>query len=1426
MPEAINTFNGGLNQDIAKSFMQKDTYLDARNMRLVTNLGQSNVAIENVKGNNLSFSIPDVYPIYKMQVLSYYAGATTITISGQTSSAFTPVAFPPTGQELYDFIANDAAMTDFGVTYNISVFSDYIIIYSTTEDVYPAVSNALNITLTTKVEGQTNLIPIGFTTIRDDIYIYTTNNTTANPGGHDLNLPADPTCAGQIWKLNYNVTSFAPTVTLMYNGLIDFTTQHPIAPTATLGRYENLDIQRLYWTDFFNPLRSINVADANLIALDPSILDITPSVDFGIGILQKVSTGGVLPVGCYQLAYRLKNTSGSVTNFSELSNNVFITPYDEGSSTSGQTNWKLFVGAAKGTITNKQITWNIQDLDIDFERIEIAIIFRDELDSIPEIKILAEEPVPLNGEITITYTGSEEFTTMELTEFISLLTSFTHCKTIGTKDNRLFAGNVKVLGRDIDYDARAFRAFTSGGDDIILTNSNVSDTYDSTDARALLETQDTINDYSDALKGCYYKPGSANLGGSGTNISYEFGTVAIQADLSTAAIVGSTSPFRYTNPKTGLITVDSLNVLESDDTTIQEYPTNNINEDIKYTYYSSLFKGYQHEEIYRMAIMFYDKQKNPLFDKWIGDIKFPKCSDLCPAANRIYSDGTAQTTATDFSLSFVNGTTAYVNQLCIKFSISIPANIRDLVSGYSITRVKREKNDSTILATGILNCVLSDGGTLFLPDKQNNADAVNFPNLNVDAEGSLAGQSRQYNFTFDSPDFLLSGFPGFQSGDKIKIFRKLTKTINGNVIITGGDPYSIYKYYGNESASKTITLEEASELGVGETYVFSGASSTTWTFRNLVNTEVGPLTADALGSKTLICGSSNTVGFNSALGCTEGNAKKVLGYYTRTLTNQYGGNTYSQRSSSEYISCSEFRPIKKNNGAALSDTILIFGGDVFCSIYDNQKEIKNWGVNGPSIPEYTGGSHAGAPDNKLSHTIYFPATTRTNPELRTGLHINKDLTIDDGTAASGYETYDYNQVYSSENDILTYFPKPDPFIEQDTFDNRFYGSEIKINGELIDNWAIFKSSNYWDVEGSYGPINAMTILQDRMLFWQDRAFGILSINPRVLIQDQNSTSLQLGTGNVIQRHDYIATDIGSKHQWSICKSPYSVFFFDIINKRLYKYSTNQLEPLSDLKGMQSWFSNNLPGNIQTNDNPIYSYGVSSTYDRRYNEAIFTFIDGTSLENKTRETISYNETINEGRGGFSSFYDFNPDFYINDNRVIFSMNSSSNSTRKDIYLHDKGLNYCTFYGTKYDSIIKFIVNTAPTYSKIFDNLEWVTETDVFDASTDSNTNIKNNTWTTLRVYNDYQNTDTQLLDPLALVPNITRKERSWKLAVPRNRVLYTTPSPNIFTDLSPTRKQFGERIRDKYVTIDLTYDNLNDYRLVFHENKTIFRVSDR
>ena len=157
------------------------------------------------------------------------------------------------------------------------------------------------------------------------------------------------------------------------------------------------------------------------------------------------------------------------------------------------------------------------------------------------------------------------------------------------------------------------------------------------------------------------------------------------------------------------------------------------------------------------------------------------------------------------------------------------------------------------------------------------------------------------------------------------------------------------------------------------------------------------------------------------------------------------------------------------------------------------------------------------------------------------------------------------------------------------------------------------------------------------------------------------------------------------------------------------------------------------------------------------------------------------------------------------------------------MHDEG-NYGEFYNFTYPSLLSFPINKFPTETKVFDNLRWDSQASI------NGVNQYINTWNKLRCYDDYQNTDYQDLIVSGLSTNLKRKERSWKTFIPRNRVLNSSSqSPDIFnpTNLSsPNNKPFGDRIRDKYMIIDLEYDNTTNALLTTNNVICDIRGSER
>jgi len=393
----------------------------------------------------------------------------------------------------------------------------------------------------------------------------------------------------------------------------------------------------------------------------------------------------------------------------------------------------------------------------------------------------------------------------------------------------------------------------------------------------------------------------------------------------------------------------------------------------------------------------------------------------------------------------------------------------------------------------------------------------------------------------------------------------------------------------------------------------------------------------------------NRVGFYDS----SGNNKKIprRGQVTivdicRELESQYGGNTFKERKDSEYMSVGHFTRVNDKSDDVI--TVSIFGGDIFQSAFA-EKKLYSENFN---FRRYNSSNVLIDPQIAFSPIVgkIYPIQSVVNTDMRVGYNFNNfhsypDILLppDDTAVELVYEIepddYTCPILYITEKKLQTYLVTGQNILTGE-FDNRVYMSQTKINGELFDSWTIFKPLDYMDVDGHYGPINKLEVFNDQVLFYQDKSFGIISLNPQSLITDNSGGSVQLGTGKGLVAFRYISNSVGAFHQWGIVKAKGAVYFFDAYHRKFFRYSPKGPEPLSDLKGMSSWIHKNITGSVLTSDNPILFSGITSVYDQRFNEVIFTFHveeekEDILLPSGAASTTTAEEATQVGLGGLTA-----------------------------------------------------------------------------------------------------------------------------------------------------------------------------------------------
>ena len=204
----------------------------------------------------------------------------------------------------------------------------------------------------------------------------------------------------------------------------------------------NKDLEAVvYFTDGINPPRFVNVDNVESVTSGNrynifNYIEKVPTID-----LTKVNdAGGILGTGAYYFAVRYIDKDGNKTNFTSLSNAIYVID-DDNDDTSAD-------GAEPNTPTSKSITIEISNIDTFYNEVEIAVI-KKEGGTFAPVKLLTKVGISSNS-ISYTHTGNESYTEGSLDEILINNASYQTAKTIEQADGILYMGNL-TKAEDIGY---------------------------------------------------------------------------------------------------------------------------------------------------------------------------------------------------------------------------------------------------------------------------------------------------------------------------------------------------------------------------------------------------------------------------------------------------------------------------------------------------------------------------------------------------------------------------------------------------------------------------------------------------------------------------------------------------------------------------------------------------------------------------------------------------------------------------------------------------------------------------------------------------------------------------------------------------------------------------------------------------------------
>lgn len=1329
---------GGMMQDITKSKFSNSFYFEGRNIRVVATDSQTSGSITNEKGTALMTSIPKP-------------------------------------------VVNSTLKT---ITYNSATLP-----YTTGEISYTVPSGNQQI--------------IGTCNSKDHAIILTTDNA-----GYDC-----------VWKVNY-VTG---NLTLLYLRNLGFSTSRPI---QILNNYENKAIDKIYWVDGLNQMRFLNLEHSlvnqdleELIDVPATVIDMVGRCKLSQPTIKSISPGGIHTSGMIQYAYSLYRVNSSQTRTSPLSE---LIPLDKGAIGGGEVN--EVIGASPIV--------NIKGLDTSYTNVKVYAIKYTTFNTAPSISLIDDREVPANGDIDV-FDDGRNISTLSLEEFLFIGSSIIIPKHIGTKFNRMFLANYTEFNFNVDIDCRAF-SFNSARsatvyDDLKMSGTAVTGTplTITTDAgydNGTLFKHDAINLNYDTYRfqkdgvtkggegkyikyeltqttvynedskyfkddeiyrigieffnahGQYsqpnwiadFKAGSGNLEGRYNTLKVELKPTLFSWLASTAFPASYDKPVGYkivlaertTNDRTivtsGILSTMMINDKSGTENTTDTYirslsetlpklPNILIRNNNSTSQYGNTQPLERNKNIARMNRL----RKNPN-----NELQMAYCGDRDTAGRGFQFNSMVQ---------------LYSPEVMFKNSVSLSESTRLRIKGSLKNTVNKSWAKVLNGGTGeveqevkALAGVSYHYSTLNTTEKGNPGDAhvyglIAHPPASDPDKVTHSMFYRQYtrinttdpsnftkapiNYTYDiygKPETTEKGQAGTNYNNNSKY--RYVNSIES--VMTDGDYCNGRKTWDNGGSygRKIVTVS---------------------TYGNRCITMV-------LGNDSTITASYNRPQLESALALSglSGENNGIIGELVRSeeeiyMGNIYGGNSYEDKLRTNYIEIGEYHPLD----SSLPSTTILSPGDTFVRPFRFARMVRT--------------------DTTVvkQGNVVLEEIIEVMSESTVDLKNRNDLSIqewDTRFQPLDAEYHEYNDVYSQQPTLskrrrLNYNTK-----RSNSFATNVIATKVKSAGEIIDNWTDVQVNDVITLDGKYGSINALASFKDELYTFQDSAIAFLSISPRVQVQGGDGLSIELGSGQVLDRYKYLSTSSGTVNKWSVLTSPRALYYFDLNNKAMMTASESASK-LSDDKGLHIFFNTAINTDSLSLDNPL-QFGISSGYDYLNNEVIMSF--------KQQSKPSFSITYNEDRNQFIALYDYVPSIFISKGSHLIS----SDPTNTSLHRHFAG-EYNTFYGVKYPSSVVLNVNPESTLDCVFDNISFKSE--VYLNGVDQ----VDKTLTHIQAYNDYQST---VLTPLVVGRNnnIRRKFRDWNALVPRDG---------------------RNRIRAPWIKLKLQFDNPSNYKLVLHDLDVYYTV---
>lgn len=1113
-----------------------------------------------------------------------------------------------------------------------------------------------------------------------------------------------------------------------------------------------------------------------------------------ITVLSVDETGGNLPASVIAIAIQYKTNDGSRTNFSELSQPVYITDKDISVGTNN------YNGVESGTLTTKQVNFELSNLDTSYDILSIALVTK--INGITTSKLLPDINILGANSKTITVTGSETTTDIGLSQVLAGNASYNTVGCFAQLNNILYSAN---LG---STDLIKFQK--------IVNNIVVNYTTKITTPDSLVDTVVGAN----TTKYASQRLNSTPRGFLHGEVYALYASLILNSQARTPAFI---IPGRAALPNdklpSSLATIEGISpipkIYQVEDTSvfISQDSIAAIGKGLM-GYWENQSEQYPNDDNFDGTV---DYNGNPIIGgrdlrtKNVLHHRFPTietCKNKHYGANNEY--GKTELDILGIELSNIN----------------VPLDLRDKIQGIEIFYAKRDNENSTIVGQSIIqfNAFYRDG-----VDDPNKSWSTG-GNWNVDDnDAASSGTTDQVHLNQQYMRFYAFDMLQYKPAVSPSYITPQLKLFAGNVpSYFVADPSKNWWGYGINYLDPATGVRAVTDIEK-----IRKVTNFTYVPVNTIHAPIYNVHTEECMHMKLSNGFADLFVPTLVTNVGSGYANTLTDEQTYlTNLNQLKTDIYNDFIGQTLVSTGSIQ-------LDLNSTTIenIYGGDTFVSVY-------SYLTFGPrNSTDNFSNSY-----NRFSHRFICESVSNIGlryesvTDVLSKYWVKTDLTVllSDSSLDSDKQNnrFAYNKDYSSVNDLVPTTPNNVLLDKTDKFPFRIIRSN-PANTEEKDNvaWRSFLVDNNFESVQNKGEIinleakgNDQLIIHHRDSLFVTRPTNKLQLD---LVQ------VVLGSGDIFSIkpeepmpsvHGYL----GTQHQLACLMTKYGYFSIDAEVGNVFLYGEQATDLSAGLRMFLIANLNILPIGLNI-DNPFGGNGISVAYDETY-ERIIVGVKNVDTPDRSF-TISYDI---ESRS-WVSFHDYIPDFIFNTRNGLFSYKTQNSVS--NLFIHNKGIrgiyyNAVDLVPVPFSSYID-IVFKAPITDRqvtlILQSINWITE--VFDIN---GVPLFEETFDFITVRTNYQNSGKIALTKQVLITgehNNRNVEGTWNFNDFRDIVLdRSLPNINdnnidgysiINTNIDANIAWFNKRkFEDKFFIVRLEYSNKSGNLLYLHEANALSRPSYR